>query len=96
MKFEPLGNRVLVKRAEEETMTPGGIVIPDAAKEKPLKGKVVSFGPGRTLDDGRVNSMPFRKNDTVLFGRYAGTEVKLEDESFIILTEEDILGRIVE
>ncbi|HTR79231.1 MAG TPA: co-chaperone GroES [Gemmatimonadaceae bacterium] len=94
MKIRPLQDRVLVKRVEEEQKTKGGIIIPDTAKEKPLEGKVVAVGNGKVLEDGKVRALDIKKGDRVLFGKYAGTEVKIENVEHLILREEDILGVI--
>ncbi len=93
MKIRPLQDRVLVKRVAEEEKTKGGIIIPDSAKEKPVEGKVVAVGPGKVVD-GSLRELDVKKNDVVLFGKYAGTEVKLDGEEHLILREDDILGVI--
>ena len=92
MKFRPLGDRVLVKRVEEETTTKGGIIIPDTAKEKPQEGEVVAVGPGARDDSGKVNALELKAGDRILFGKWSGTEVKLEGEDLIIMKESDVLG----
>ena len=92
MKVRPLGDRVLVKRIEPEETVKGGIIIPDTAQEKPMQGKVISVGAGRLKDDGTRQPLEVKEGDVVLFGKYAGTEVKIEDEEYLILKEEDILG----
>ena len=92
MAIRPLGDRVLVKRVEEEEMTKGGLYIPDTAKEKPIEGKVIAVGNGKRGDDGKPVKLEVKKGDKVLFGKYAGTEVKLEGEEHLILREDDILG----
>jgi len=92
MKLRPLQDRIIIKRVEEEEKTSGGIIIPDSAKEKPQKGKVLAVGPGKVDDQGRKVEMTVKKGDTVLFGKYAGSEVKLDAEEVLILREEDILG----
>ncbi len=94
MKLKPLGDRVLVKRLEEEVMTKGGIIIPDSAKEKPMKGEIVAVGPGKIGDDGKNMKMNVKKGQNILFNKYAGTEIKVEDEEFLIMREDDILGVI--
>ena len=94
MKIRPLNDRVLVLRIEEEAKTSGGIIIPDTAKEKPLEGKVVAAGPGRTDEDGKVIPLEVKKNDRVLFGKYAGTEIKIDGVEHLIMREDDILGII--
>ena len=92
MKIRPLADRILVKRIAEETKTAGGILIPDNAKEKPMEGCVVSVGSGKVLSDGKVRPLEIKAGDTVLFGKYSGTEVKLGGEEHLILREEDVLG----
>ncbi|HZV85627.1 MAG TPA: co-chaperone GroES [Brevundimonas sp.] len=92
MAFRPLGDRVLVKRVEEESKTKGGIIIPDTAKEKPQEGEVVSVGPGARDDSGKVNPLELKAGDRILFGKWSGTEVKLEGEDLIIMKESDVLG----
>ena len=94
MKITPLQDRVLVKRLEEEEQTKGGIIIPDTAKEKPMEGRVVAAGKGRTKEDGTVIPLQVKKGDKVLFSKYAGTEIKIDDEEHLIMREEDILGII--
>ncbi|MBD3373357.1 MAG: co-chaperone GroES [Candidatus Coatesbacteria bacterium] len=93
MAFKPLGDRVLVKRLEvEEQKTSGGIIIPDTAKEKPQRGKIVSVGEGKRADDGSTLAPRVKEGQEVLFGKYSGTEVKINEEEFIIMREDDILG----
>jgi chaperonin GroES len=94
MKIRPLQDRVIVKRVKEEEKTKGGIIIPDTAKEKPIEGEVVAVGTGKVLDDGKVRKPEVKEGDRVLFGKYAGTEVKIEGEEHLILREDDILGII--
>ncbi len=94
MKIRPLGDRILVKRVAEEETTAGGIIIPDTAKEKPMEGKVISTGPGRVTDDGKLQKMDVSKGQRVLFGKYAGTEVTLEGEEHLIIRQDDVLGVI--
>jgi chaperonin GroES len=94
MKIRPLQDRVIVKRVQEEEKTKGGIIIPDSAKEKPIEGKVIAVGNGKVQDDGTVRALDVKKGDIVLFGKYAGTEVKLDGEEHLILREDDILGVI--
>lgn len=94
MKIRPLHDRVLIKREEEERKTAGGIVIPDTATEKPIRGEVISVGPGKILDNGDVRALDVKKGDKVLFGKYAGTEVKLDGADYIVMREEDIMGVI--
>ena len=92
MAFRPLGDRVLVKRVEEESKTKGGIIIPDTAKEKPQEGEVVSVGPGARDDTGKVNALELKAGDRILFGKWSGTEIKIDGEDLIIMKESDILG----
>lgn len=94
MKVRPLQDRVLVQRIDEEEKTSGGIIIPDTAKEKPQKGKVLAVGPGKILDNGTKTEMTVKKGDKVLFGKYAGTEIKVDGKENLILKEDDILGII--
>lgn len=90
--FRPLNDRVLVQRMSEEEKTKGGIIIPDSAKEKPQEGKVIAVGTGRIMENGTVRPLDVKANDTVLFSKYSGTEVKLEGVEYIICREDDILG----
>jgi chaperonin GroES len=92
MAIRPLHDRVLVQRLKEEEKTKGGIIIPDSAKEKPIEGKVVAVGNGKVLEDGTVRALAVKSGDRVLFGKYAGTEVKIDGEEHLILREEEILG----
>jgi len=92
MKIRPLHDRVIVKRNEGEQKTKGGLIIPDTAKEKPIEGTILAVGNGKTLEDGSVRKLEVKEGDRVLFGKYAGTEVKLEGEEHLILREDDILG----
>jgi len=92
MKVRPLSDRILVKRSVEETKTAGGILIPDNAKEKPVEGTVVAVGNGKVLPSGTVRSLEVKAGDTVLFGKYSGTEVKVDGVEHIILREDDVLG----
>jgi len=92
MKIAPLNDRVIVKRVEEEQKTAGGIIIPDTAKEKPQQGEVVAAGPGRRGDDGKRIALEVKKGDRILFGKYAGTEIKIDGEERIFMREDDILG----
>jgi chaperonin GroES len=92
MKSRPLHDRVLVKRLEEEAKTKGGIIIPDSAKEKPIMGKIVAAGKGKVREDGTVAPLDVKKGDKVLFSKYGGTDVKVGDEEYLILREDDILG----
>jgi chaperonin GroES len=92
MQVRPLQDRVLVERVEEETKTPGGIIIPDNNKEKPAQGKVIATGTGYRLQDGSVRELDVKNGDTVLFGKYSGTDVKVEGKEYLIMKEDDILG----
>jgi chaperonin GroES len=94
MKLRPLQDRILVQRVEEETTTKGGIIIPDTAKEKPAEGKVVAVGNGKLGDDGKRVALELKEGDRILFGKYAGTEVKIEGEEYLIMREDDVLGVI--
>ncbi len=94
MKLRPLQDRILVQRVEEEQTTKGGIIIPDTAKEKPAEGKVVAVGNGKVGDDGKRIPLEVKKGDLILFGKYSGTEVKIEGEEQLIMREEDVLGII--
>ncbi len=94
MKIKPLNDRVLVKRLEEETKTKGGIIIPDTAKEKPAKGEIIAVGDGKLNDDGTRTPLQVKKGDKVLFAKYAGTEIKIDDDEYLIMREDDILGII--
>ncbi len=94
MKIRPLADRVLVERLEAETKTAGGIVLPDSAKEKPQKGKIISIGKGKVLDDGTLKKIQVKKGDTVLFTSYAGTEVKVSGKEYLIMDESSILAII--
>ena len=91
-KVRPLHNRLLVKRIEEEEKTSGGIIIPDTAKEKPSEGRVISAGPGRRDDKGNLVALDVKEGDRILFGKYAGTEVNLEGEEHLIISEDDVLA----
>lgn len=91
-KIRPLGDRILVKRLEEAEQMQGGIYIPDTAKEKPTQGEIIAVGPGRTLDDGKVQKLEVKVGDRVLMGKYSGTEVKIDGEEYLILREDDVLG----
>ena len=94
MKIRPLHDRVIIKRQEEERTSPGGIVIPDSATEKPIRGKVVAVGNGKILEDGSVRKLDLKKGDNVLFGKYSGTEVKVDGEDLLVMREEDIMAVI--
>ena len=94
MKVKPLQDRILIKRVEEETKTKGGIIIPDSAKEKPQEGQVIAVGPGKVTDNGTRVTPEVKKGDRILFGKYSGTEIKIEGEEHLILREDDILAVI--
>jgi len=94
MKVKPLHDRVIVKRLEEENKTKGGIIIPDSAKEKPAEGKIIAAGNGKILDDGKRQPLEVKKGDRVLFGKYAGTEIKMDGEEHLIMREDDIIAII--
>ena len=94
MKIRPLHDRILVKRVEEQEVKKGGIIIPDTAKEKPQEGKVIAVGAGKVGEDGKKIPLDVKAGDRILFGKYSGSEVKVEDEEFLILREEDVLGII--
>jgi chaperonin GroES len=92
MRFRPLHDRVVVRRVEQETKTAGGIIIPDTAKEKPMEGEVVSVGPGARGEDGKIQALDVKAGDRILFGKWSGTEVKLDGEELLIMKESDIMG----
>jgi len=92
MKFRPLHDRVLIRRVESEEKTSGGIIIPDTAKEKPMEGEVIAAGPGARGEDGKLHPIELKAGDRVLFGKWSGTEVKLDGEELIIMKESDIMG----
>ena len=92
MAFRPLGDRVLVKRVEEEEKTKGGIIIPDTAKEKPQEGEVVAVGPGARDESGKIQPLDVKAGDRILFGKWSGTEVKIDGEDLLIMKESDVLG----
>jgi chaperonin GroES len=94
MKLRPLHDRVIVKRVEEERTTPGGIVIPDSATEKPIRGEVLAVGNGKILDTGEQRALDLKVGDKVLFGKYSGTEVKVDDEELLVMREDDIMAVI--
>ena len=94
MKIRPLADRILVKRAEPNETVRGGIIIPDTAKEKPQEGKVVAVGPGKVDEDGKRVKLEVKKGDLILIGKYAGTEVKIDDEEHLIMREDDVLAVI--
>ncbi len=93
-KFTPLHDRILVRRVEESETTRGGIIIPDSAKDKPQEGEVISAGKGKINEEGKVRPLDVKEGDRILFGKYAGTEIKLDGEDFIIMREEEVLGII--
>ncbi len=92
MKIRPLYDRIIVKRIEAETTTSSGLIIPDTAKEKPIEGKVIAVGNGKVLDDGKVRTLEVKEGDRVLFGKYSGTEIKIEGEEHLILREDEVLA----
>ena len=94
MKFRPLHDRVLVRRVDEDTKTAGGIIIPDTAQEKPSEGEIISVGPGARGEDGSVQALDVKKGDRVLFGKWSGTEIKVDGEELLIMKESDIMGVI--
>lgn len=94
MKIRPLQDRVIVKRVEEEEKTKGGIIIPETAKEKPQAGQIIAAGPGKVTDDGKKIPMEVKVGDRILFGKYSGTEIKIDGEEHLIMREDDILGVI--
>lgn len=95
MKLQPLNDRVIVKQDTKEQTTSSGLYLPDSAQEKPLRGKVVAVGPGRRLENGKIQAMDIKVGDSVLYGKYSGTEVTVSGEEFVILREEDVLGIII-
>lgn len=96
MRVRPLHDRILVKRIEEKETVKGGIIIPDTAKEKPMEGEVVAVGNGKVLENGQKLALEVKPGDRILFGKYAGTEIKIEDEEYLIIREEEVLGIIGE
>jgi len=94
MKFKPLHDRVLVRRVEQEAKTTGGIIIPDTAQEKPMEGEVIAVGPGARGEDGKVHPLDVKAGDRVLFGKWPGSEVKIDGEELIIMKESDIMGLV--
>ena len=92
MKIRPLQDRIVVKRLEGDNKTKGGIIIPDTAKEKPIEGKVVAVGNGKVLKDGKVRKLEVKVGDTILFGKYSGTEIKLDGEEHLLIREDDVLA----
>ena len=94
MNIRPLHDRVIVKRVEEDKTSPGGIVIPDSATEKPIQGEVIAVGNGKLLDSGELSKLELKKGDKVLFGKYSGTEVKVGGDEYLVMREDDIMGVI--
>jgi chaperonin GroES len=94
MKIRPLHDRVVIRRTEEERTSPGGIVIPDTAAEKPIRGEVVAVGNGKILENGEVRALELKKGDQVLFGKYSGTEVKVDGEDLLVMREDDVMAII--
>jgi chaperonin GroES len=94
MKLRPLHDRVIIRRVEEERTSPGGIVIPDSATEKPIKGEVVAVGNGRLMENGEIRALDIKAGDKVLFGKYSGTEVKVEGEELLVMKEDDVMAVI--
>jgi chaperonin GroES len=94
MSFRPLHDRVLIRRLEQETKTAGGIIIPDTAKEKPMEGEVIAVGPGARSEDGKIHALDVKVGDRVLFGKWSGTEIKIDGEELVIMKESDIMGII--
>ena len=92
MEVRPLHDRIIVKRLSEEEKTKGGIIIPDSAKEKPAQGEVIAAGTGRRTEDGKILSLEVKKGDKILFGKYSGTEIKINGEEYLIMREDDVLG----
>lgn len=95
MKLRPLHDRVLVRRIEEDEKTPGGVIIPDTAKEKPMQGEVMAAGPGSRDEDGRIHPLDVKKGNRILFGKWSGTEIKVDGEELLIMKETDIMGIIL-
>ena len=94
LNIKPLHDRVVIERLEEELMSAGGIVLPDSAKQKPVRGRVVSIGPGKLVDNGQVIPLGVKEGDEVLFGQYSGTEVKISGQEYVVMREDDIMGVI--
>jgi len=94
MKIRPLHDRIIVERLEEESKTAGGLIIPDTAKEKPQKGKIIAAGKGKVTEDGKVLSLDVKVGDMILFGKYSGTEIKVEGKEYLMMREDDVLGVI--
>ena len=94
MKFRPLYDRILVERVESEEKTKGGIIVPDTAQEKPQQGKVIAVGQGKRLEDGKLIPLEVKAGDTILFGKYSGSEIKVEGNEYLIMKEDDVLGLV--
>ncbi len=94
MTIKPLGDHIIVKRIEEKEQVKGGIIIPDTAKEKPQQGEIIAVGPGKLLDNGQRVSLELKKGDIVVFGKYAGNEIKIDDQEYLIMREDDVYGII--
>jgi len=94
MNIRPLHDRVVIKRMEEETTSPGGIVIPDSATEKPVRGQVIAVGKGKILENGEVRPLDLKPGDKILFGKYSGTEVKVDDQDYLVMREDDVMAVI--
>lgn len=92
MKFQPLHDRVLVKKSEDDQKTPGGIIIPDTAKEKPMEGEVIAVGPGTRTEDGKIHPLAVKAGDRILFGKWSGTEIKMNGQEYLVMKESDIFG----
>lgn len=96
MKFRPLHDRILVERVESEEVTKGGIILPDTAKEKPQQGKIIAVGSGKRTEDGKIIPLELKAGDTILFGKYSGSEIKIEGIEYLIMKEDDVLGLVEE
>jgi chaperonin GroES len=94
MKFRPLYDRILVERVESEEVTKGGIILPDTAKEKPQQGKIIAVGSGKRTDEGKIIPLELKAGDTILFGKYSGSEIKIEGTEYLIMKEDDVLGLV--
>jgi chaperonin GroES len=94
MKFRPLYDRILVERVESEEVTKGGFILPDTAKEKPQQGKIIAVGKGRRMEDGKIIPLELKEGDTILFGKYSGSEIKVEGVEYLIMKEDDVLGLV--
>lgn len=94
MKFRPLHDRILVERVESEEVTKGGIILPDTAKEKPQQGKIIAVGTGKRTEDGKIIPLELKAGDTILFGKYSGSEIKIEGNEYLIMKEDDVLGLV--